>query len=288
VLSKEAKMAEISPQQTKPVIDQLLSDRIVKPFLEREVLADIVDLALTAGQLLMQNGAESQRVEETIRLLGTGLGCDWGNVLVSYNAISLTYVSGAEFRSEIRRIGAIGANMSLIEAVSHLAHRVEEGKFDRLEVRAELGRIRAAPRHYNRWVTALAVGLACAAFSLLFGGDGPVLGATLVAAVVAMLVRQELTQRKFNELLVVVITAVVAGGLVGLSGRFLFISHTELALAASALFMVPGIPFINAVEDLIKGHILVGLARGAAAALIILSVALGLILAVHLTGIKGL
>ena len=63
---------------------------IFKPSLEREVLADIVDLALTAGQLLMQNGAESQRVEETVRLLGTGLGCDWGNVLVSYNAIILT------------------------------------------------------------------------------------------------------------------------------------------------------------------------------------------------------
>ena len=36
-----------------------------QPPLDREVLADIVDMALTAGELLMKNGAESQRVEET-------------------------------------------------------------------------------------------------------------------------------------------------------------------------------------------------------------------------------
>jgi hypothetical protein len=56
-------MAAVQPQQAKPVIDRPTPDKNVKPSLEREVLADIVDLALTAGQLLMQNGAESQRVE---------------------------------------------------------------------------------------------------------------------------------------------------------------------------------------------------------------------------------
>lgn len=52
------------------------SERI--PPLDRETLTDIVDLALTAGLLLMENGAESERVEETVRIVGTGLGCDWG------------------------------------------------------------------------------------------------------------------------------------------------------------------------------------------------------------------
>ena len=274
-------MAAVQPQQAKSVSDRPAPDKKVKPSLEREALADIVDLALTAGQLLMQNGAESQRVEETVRLLGTGLGCDWGNVLVSYNAIIVTHVSGDEFRTKIRRVGAMGVNMSLFEAISHLTHRVEEGKYDRLKVRAELERLSATPRHYNRWVTALAVGLA------LFGGDWPVFGVTLTAAALAMAVRHELAYRNFNMLLVVIITAFVAGGLVGLVNRFYFSPHPELALAASVLLLVPGVPFINAVEDLIKGYIVVGLARGTASGLIILAIALGLILAMQLTGIRG-
>ena len=74
-------MAAIQPQQTKPVIDRPAPNKNVSPSLKREVLADIVDLALTAGQLLMQNGAESQRVEETVRRVAThhipGTGAGW-------------------------------------------------------------------------------------------------------------------------------------------------------------------------------------------------------------------
>ena len=44
---------------------------------------------------------------------------------------------------------------------------------------------------------------------------------------------------------------------------------------------------LHRIEDLIKGHIVVGLARGTASGLIILAIALGLILAMQLTGIRG-
>ena len=68
--------------------------------------------------------------------------------------------------------------------MSHLRHRVEEGKFDRFLVRQDLAH-RRPPRHYNRGLTVLMVGLACAAFSRLFGGDWPVFGVTLIAASLA-------------------------------------------------------------------------------------------------------
>jgi len=39
-------------------------------------LRDIIDLSLWTGQMLMQHGASSERVEESVHRLGTGLGCD--------------------------------------------------------------------------------------------------------------------------------------------------------------------------------------------------------------------
>ncbi|MCB9422184.1 MAG: threonine/serine exporter family protein [Ardenticatenaceae bacterium] len=261
---------------------------IEKRPLDRKALADIVDLALRAGQLLIQNGAESQRVEETVRLLGTGLGCDWGDVLVSHNALVVSHSSKGEFRTKIRRTSRDGVNMTTVTAVSHLVHRVEEGKYDRFKVREELKRISSLPRHYNRWVTAVMVGLACAAFSRLFGGDWAVFGVTWLAAIGATLVRQELAQRSFNKYLVVIATAFAAGLFVGIANLIHLSSHLEIALAASVLMLVPGVPFINSVEDLIKGHIVVGLAQAVTGVLIILAIALGLILAMQVTGITGL
>jgi uncharacterized membrane protein YjjP (DUF1212 family) len=218
--------------------------------------------------------------------MGVGLGCDWGDVLVSYNAIIVTHRSGEDFRTKIRRVAVGGVNMGLIEAISHLTHRVEEGKFDRFKVRTELERISQTPRSYNRWLTIFAAGFACAAFSQLLGGDWWVYGVTFGAAMVAIFIHQFLTQHHFNPLLVVTLCAMAAGSLVGLISWLPFNWHLEVALAASVLILVPAVPFINAVEDLIKGHIAVGLARGATAVLGLLAIALGLLLAMQLTGVS--
>jgi uncharacterized membrane protein YjjP (DUF1212 family) len=274
------------PAAQEPVQDVVAAP--AGPAVDRETLADIVDLALWAGQLLMENGAESQRAEETVRLLGTGLGADWGDVFVSHNAIIVSHSSGDEFRTRTRRLGQGGVNMTLVAAISHLTHRVAEGKYDRFQVRAELERISSLPRHYGRLTTVLMVGLACAAFSRLFGASWLVFAVTLVATCVAMLVRQGLTRHGFNTYLVVLATALVAGLLVGLVNLAHLSPHLETAMAAAVLMLVPGVPFINAVEDLIKGHTVVGLARGTTAVLVILAIALGLILAMQLTGVKGL
>ncbi len=281
-------MSTVHPEDPHSGSEKNALDTDVEAPLDRQTLADIVDLALSAGQLLIENGAESQRVEETIRTLGSGLGCDWGDVSVSYDAIVVSHSSGGEFRTKIRHVNRRGVNMTLIAAISYLTHRVADGHFDRVMVRTELRHIRNMPRLYNRWQTILTVGLACAAFSRLFGGDWRVFMVTLFAAAGAMFVRQELVKRHFNTLLAVSITAFVAGLLVGIFHFLQLVDQPGVALAASVLLLVPGVPFINAVEDLIKGHVVVGIAQAVTGALIILAIAMGLILAMQVTGINGL
>jgi uncharacterized membrane protein YjjP (DUF1212 family) len=253
-----------------------------------EELRDIIDLALWAGQLLLQHGAETDRIEEIVHRLGTGLGCDWMDILVSPNAIVVTTVSGAEFRTKIRRVVNLGVNFGIVAEVTNLCRRVSAGELDRAAVRTELERISTMPCFYNRWLAVLMVGLSCAAFSRLFGGDWYVFGVTFVAAATAMSVRQELTHRHFNGLLIVVGTAFVAT-LLASSATFLRLSsQPQLALIASVLLLVPGVHLINAVEDLLKGHLVTGLVRGMLGVLVTLGIALGLVLAMNLVGITGL
>lgn len=47
-------------------------------------------------------------------------------------------------------------------------------------------------------------------------------------------------------------------------------------------------PLINAAEDLIKGHMVIGLVRGASGMIVSLAIALGLLLAMTLAGVPGL
>ncbi|MCB9452710.1 MAG: threonine/serine exporter family protein [Anaerolineaceae bacterium] len=261
---------------------------MAKPPLSRDELRDIIDLSLWVGQLLLQHGADSERVEETVHRFGTALGCDWIDVLVSPNVIAITSTSGEEFRTKIRRVVNIGVNMHRISAINRLSRRVVAGELDRFQVRSEIERINNTPPQYNRWVVVGMVGLACAAFSQLFGGDGPVFAVTLVASSVAMWVRQELTRRYFNPLLVVIATAFVAGVIASLAVRFNLGEQPQLALAASVLLLVPGVPLINSAEDLFKGHSVIGMTRGLVGGLITLAIALGLSLALQLMGVNTL
>lgn len=257
-----------------------------KPPMEREALRDVISLSLWAGQMLLQNGSDTARVEETVHRLGTGLGCDWLDIVVLPDSITASTTNNLEFRTRVRRAPVRGVNMDIIAQVSDLSYQVQTGGLDRFILRNELRRIDKLPKNYNRWLVVFGVGASCAAFGRLFGGDATLMIVVFVASSAAMFVRQELHHRNFNPLIITIATAFVAGIIAGSTA--LFGGKTDTAQAAAVLLLVPGVPLINAAEDLIRGHIVTGLARGFSGLLIALAIALGLALAIWLTGGHGL
>lgn len=258
-----------------------------KPALTHEALTDIIDLALWAGQLLLQNGASSHRVEETVHQIGTGLGCDWMDVLVSHNAIVVTTVSAGDFRTRIRRVPRHGVDLTVVSAVNRLRYRVSNGALDALKLRKELLRISTRKPMYPFWFTAIMIGLACGAFCRLFGGDYEAFALTAVASTIGMFVRYLLLREEFNTYLIVITVAFITSTIAAL-GMYIGIRDYPVALAAGVLMLIPGVPLINMVLDFVRGYINVGISRGILGLLITLSIAIGLLLAVSVTGVPGL
>lgn len=260
----------------------------IKPALDREELRDVIDLALWAGQLLLQHGADTDRVERTVHLIGTSLGAAWLDILVSPNALVVTTSSGEEFRTKVRRVVTLGVNMAIVAQINDLSHRIVDGELDRFQTRAELIRISNMRPFYNRWLVIVAVGLACAGFSRLFGADWAVFGVTAAAAGVATFVRQEMLKRHFNPFLIVVLTAFTAGAIASTATIFRLSPQPQHALAASVLLLVPGVHLINSLQDMLRGHMVTGMVRGLTGAVISLCIALGLLIAMQLLGVTGI
>ena len=240
------------------------------------------ELALWMGQLLMDHGAESERVEQGITACGVAFDCHWSAVLVTYDAL---FVAEHGEPTEVRRARPRVVDMHMIEELSHLRHRILEGVLSRLELRDALAKIETAPRHYSAQVTGLAIALACAAFSRLFQGDWGAFAVTFIGSGAAMFLRHFHARRKPNRLIFVGASAFAAALIVGLLQRLTNISHTpQAAYAACALMVVPGVPAINAVQDLFRGYIGVALARIAETILVILAGTLGIVLGLALIG----
>ena len=131
---------------------------------------DVLDAAMTAGHILLENGAEIFRVEETIDRICHHFGVQSENAFVLSNGIFLT--SGDEHEKRFARVEHIpvrGAQLHRVAAVNQLSREIEEGKYTLPEIREKLEQIRNAPGASKRTLVLMS-GLGSGCFCLMFGG----------------------------------------------------------------------------------------------------------------------
>lgn len=247
-------------------------------------LRDVLDIALRAGQLLLENGAETWRVEETVHRLGTALGAEWLDIYVTPTGIIISTIAAHEHRTRIRRVVGLGVDLSKVGALVELSRRAVAGQATRADVRERLEQIAAAQRAYPLWLVVLLVAIACAGFAALSGAGLAEFVLTVLAAGLGMIVRLWLNRIFASPLLTTVISALVAVTTAILSSRLIACPRPDLVIISSVLFLLPGVPMINAIGDLINGDLVSGLARGAQAALVLAALALGMVLGLALLG----
>lgn len=126
------------------------------------------------------------------------------------------------------------------------------------EVRERYGQILATPRTHPLFVLIL-VGLANASFCRLFGGDLPAMGIVFWATVVGFICKQKLIQEHVNHYIAFMVSAFVASLCTSIS--LIFNTDSEIALTTSVLYLVPGVPLINGVIDIVEGYIQTGFSR---------------------------
>ncbi|MEI6893306.1 MAG: threonine/serine exporter family protein [Colwellia sp.] len=240
----------------------------------------ITRVVARAGQLLQAYSAESRMIEQTTERLGLAFGLDSVEIALTSKAIILTSRFGDNCITTTRAMKAHGIDMGIVCEVQRICIHTEKNIYDLEEVKQRLFNIHV-PK-YNALLVACFVALACACFSHLFGGDSMIFMATWVTSFIAMRIRQWLTLLHHNLLTVFFITAFTATFLGSLGSAFDWGNEPELIMITSVLQLVPGFPLINAVSDMTKGHVTIGMARWMTATLLTLATTLGIVLAVQL------
>jgi uncharacterized membrane protein YjjP (DUF1212 family) len=251
-------------------------------------LRAVLTAALRAGQLLLEAGADTQRVEETMQRFGTALGAAAMEVYVTPTGIIASALSGPEHRTRIVRVRTSSVDLTRIDAINRLSRRAAQGGMTVDQVDAALEAIATQPRRYNRATTIVMTALACACLSLVFGGGGREFVTVFVAAALALLVRQAMTVRGAG-LLLQVPPAAFASTLVVVGGGWLIdVDRLDIAVPAAVLHLVPGVPLITALNDLLGNFLVSGVTRAAQAALIVIEIGVGVALALALLRGVGL
>lgn len=234
------------------------------------------NILLEIGALLMSSGASTNRTRVTMERIARGLG--YGiELLITQRALMLTIIEKDQqhFFSRLKRISPHGVNFRIVSGISHLSWNVMEQDWTVSQISDEIIRLKSLP-HYPRLAVLGFVGLAGAAFCNIFGGGAVEMAVAFVATVAGLFTRQEAMKKKFNPYLCVFFAAFVASLFAGLAEHFHIGADPDKAFATSVLFLVPGVPLINSVNDLMDGNIQNGIVRAMNGLMISFSIAMGL------------
>lgn len=236
---------------------------------------EVMELALQAGHILLENGAEIFRVEETMERICRHYGVESGNEFVLSNGIFVTAGDEKEkFYAKVQHIPVSGTHLDRVTAVNQLSREIEEGKYTVPEAMEEIIRIKNMPDK-RKSVQIFASGLGSAAFCCLFGGnirDGFV---ALIAGLLLYVYVLQISSRYLSK-----IVANIGGGLlVTILCSIMYLAgageHLNYMIIGSIMPLIPGVPFTNAIRDMADGDYISGSVRMLDAMIIFLGIAVG-------------
>jgi uncharacterized membrane protein YjjP (DUF1212 family) len=248
------------------------------------LLHDALEVALYAGELLLRNGAETWRVEDTVVRLLLQFGAKESDVIATVTGIYISASDGAQWLTRVRRVRPGGIHLARIDAINALSRRTIEEQLRPALVQKELRAIGDGTLLYTI-PSQIAAGLVTAAgFTFLFGGAWRELLACLPGALVITLVAYFLPRLKVPALAITGVAS-LAGVLASIPfGQWLDTGRMDVVILSTVVLLVPGATIVSAISDLLGGQLLSGLARGAAAILTASAIAAGVIVGLAMTG----
>jgi uncharacterized membrane protein YjjP (DUF1212 family) len=220
---------------------------------------------------LMGAGVHTSRVVRNTKRIGEAFGLDV-KLSVFHKNIILTIID-KETNEACNEVIDIPAHPISFEHNSELSALSWEAVDNHLSLEDKYKKIISAPRIHPLFVLLL-VGFANASFCKLFGGDLISMGIVFSATITGFYLKQQMQAKKINHYVVFIVSAFVAS--LCASTALIFDTTSEIAMATSVLYLVPGVPLINGVIDVVEGYVLTGFARLTEASLLIVSIAIGL------------
>lgn len=241
--------------------------------------SEVMEIALQAGHILLENGAEISRVEETIDRICRHYGVENGQAFVLSNGIFATAGgAGEQYFAKVQHIPVSGTHLNRVAAVNQLSREIEEGRYTPAQVRACLEDIRRMPGK-SRGMQIFASGVGSSCFCLLFGGGAPEMVAAFAAGFLLYVYILYFSSKHLSKIMANITGAALVAVLCILlhHGMELWGTKSEIShmIIGAVIPMVPGVAFTNGIRDIADGDYIAGSVRMLDALLVFVCIAMG-------------
>ncbi|MCO7176693.1 threonine/serine exporter family protein [Sporolactobacillus kofuensis] len=238
-----------------------------------EFIHEVAAVCVLTGKILLQNGAETYRVEDTMNRIA--------NSYAVHHAQSFVTPTGIIFSIEdhdvtqLVRINQRGTNLRKVTEVNTLSRRVAQGEVSLNELYQLLRQIDRSTVAYSEPLQIFAAAVASSCFLLMFLGKWQDLLPAFFAGgagQAGMIYFHKLAKVKFfSEFM----SSIVIGMIALLSVRLGLGIEMNKIIIGAVMPLVPGVAITNAVRDIMAGDLVSGLSKSAEAGLTAFAIGIG-------------
>lgn len=238
-----------------------------------------VAVCVEIGRLMLVNGAETYRVEDTVYRVGHSLGVKNISTFVVPTAIIVTAEDeDQEEITQLTRVTERHTNLEMIANLNQLSRNLSKEPRTPNEVRVMLYHIQMDTNEYKPFVSILLSAIATTAFTLIFEGSIADMFPAFILGGVATFIYDHVSSITNISFFAELVSAFTVGLLTLLFIQFGIGENTDIIIISSVMVLVPGIAITNGLRDLMAGHLLAGVAVLSKAIMTAAAIGIGIVL----------
>lgn len=263
---------------------------------------DILNLALMAGDIMLRNGGETYRCEETMIRICNACGIHTVETFVTPTGIFLSIdrkelskidqdenfdeSANATFTFQ-RRIRNRNIDLAKVSKINDFSRSFSLEKYTLQQAMERLKEIDGPPQ-YSLFIRSFFAGFAAASFTGMNGGHANDILCSLVIGVLMYSLISVHDKLQENNFIKTLVAAGFGSALAVLCGYFHLATSTSTVIIGAIMILLPGVSITNAIRDSISGDLLSGMVRAFEAFITSASIAVGVALVIgfyaYLTG----
>ncbi len=243
---------------------------------QKEHTYEIMEVCLLAGKIMLQSGGETYRVEDTMMRIAAAFGIEKSHSYVTPTGIIFSAEGTEPTKTKIIRISERSTDLKKVAMVNSISRKISSGEITLKDAWEQLHEIDSMNITFPFMIQVAAASLASGCFMIMFmGGWNDFIPAMITGGIgfLSFVYFHRFVPIKF-------FSEFLASFMIGLLA-FLFVKigaghQLDKIIIGSVMPLVPGLLVTNAIRDLMAGHLVSGLSKGAEAFLTAFAIGAGI------------
>lgn len=235
-----------------------------------------LDCFLLAGKIMMESGAETYRIEDTMIRMAVSQKMMDSHCFVTPTGIMFS--PSNEMTTRFVRINSRRTDLERVALVNAVSRNLVSGELTLQQAYEEMQVIDQTDYMFPIQIQVLAAAMASACFLILLGGGWEDLPFAFIIGGTAFYIVETILEQTRVKFFAEFIGALAIGLLASLVIYVGLGRDLDTIIIGSVMPLVPGLLITNAVRDLMAGHFVSGLSKGAEAFLTAFAIGAGIAL----------